>query len=197
MTGRGRDEAIDGYLCVGVVTGAKGLRGEVRVKSFTARPEDVAAYGPVTDFGKSRSFRVKVTGTAKGQVTAKLSGVDDRNAAEAIKGLKLYVPRAALPEPDPDEFYHADLVGLAVELVDGESLGTVAAVHDYGAGTSLEVSGGKRGLVMVPFTKAACPVVDLKAGKVVVEPLPGLLDKPAPEPKGPEEGEDEDEDEAR
>lgn len=184
MAERGRDEALDGLLCVGVVTGAKGIRGEVRVKSFTAEPADVAAYGPVSDAGGTRSFRLKVTGMAKGQVTVRLSGVDDRNAADALKGLKLYVPRAALPEPDPDEFYHADLVGLSVELAGGEPLGTVKAVHDYGAGTSLEVAGGKRGLVMVPFTKAACPVVDLAAGKVVVEPLPGLLEKPHPEPKG-------------
>ena len=191
-------EAPEGFLCVGVITGAKGLRGEVRVKSFTEAPEDLAAYGPVSDATTTRTFRVKVVGTAQGQVTARLSGIDDRTAAEALKGLRLYVPRTALPAPDEDEFYHADLVGLSVELTGGEALGTVKAVHDYGAGTSLEVTGGSRGLVMVPFTKAVCPVVDLTAGRVVVDPPLGLLEAPEPEPReGDGAGEDADEDAAR
>lgn len=185
MAGRGRQEDPEGLLCVGVVTGARGLRGDVRIKSFTAEPTDIAAYGPVSDVQGERTFTVKVKDLAKGQVIAQLSGIGDRTAADGIKGLKLYVSRDALPAPDEDEFYHADLVGLVVELPDGERLGTVETVHDYGAGASLEVTGGGRGVVMVPFTKAACPVVDLDGGRVVVEPLPGLLDKPEPE-KGDE-----------
>lgn len=184
----GREEKVpEGMLCVGVVAGARGLQGEVRIKSFTAEPSDVAAYGPVSDADGNRTFTIKVRGLAKGQVVAKLSGVDDRNGADAIKGLKLFVSRDALPAPDDDEFYHSDLIGLSVELSDGETLGTVKAVHDYGAGTSIEVTGGERGVVMVPFTKEACPVVDLQEGRVVVEPLPGILEKPEPEEGGDEE----------
>ncbi len=168
----------DSLLCVGVVTGARGLKGEVRIKSFTASPEDVAAYGPVRDESGGRSFKIRVTGRAKGTVTARLQGVGDRNGAEALKGLKLYVSRDALPKAEDEEFYHADLIGLEAVFADGEVLGAVTAVHDYGGGASLEVDGGPRGPVMTPFTKACVPVVDLEKGRVVIERTPGLLETP-------------------
>jgi 16S rRNA processing protein RimM len=157
-------------ICIGVVVGAQGIKGAVRIKPFTERPEAVAAYGPVTDEPGARRFEVKIVGQARGVVTAQLSGVTDRNAAEALKGLRLYVPRTALPEPQEEEFYHADLIGLAVERADGSPLGHVNAVLDHGAGTSLEiVAEGGRPLI-VPFTRAAVPVVDLAAGRLVIEP---------------------------
>jgi 16S rRNA processing protein RimM len=157
-------------ICVGVVVGAQGIKGAVRIKPFTDRPEAVAAYGPVTDEQGARRFEVRIVGEGRGVVTAELSGVKDRSAAEALKGLRLYVPRAALPEPEAEEFYHADLIGLAAERTDGTPLGRVAAVLDHGAGTYLEIVGEGGRPLIVPFTRAAVPVVDPAAGRLVVEP---------------------------
>ena len=181
-------------VCVGVITTARGLKGEVRVKSFTADPENLTAYGPLWDKAGERSFRLRVTGQIKGQVVAAVEGIADRSGAEALRGQELYVPRDALPEPEEDEFYHADLVGLSVELANdatgaGTFLGKVRAVYDFGAGTMLEVTDGPTGVVMVPFTKAAVPLVDIAGGRITVAPLPGLLD-PVPEDSG-ETGEQE------
>ena len=111
-------------------------------------------------------------------VLAKLSGVETREAAEALKGLKLYVPRSALPTPEEGEYYYADLIGLAVETLDGAAFGRVQALYDFGAGDLLEVKTAHGKLVMLPFTEAAVPVVDVSAGRLVVDPPPGLLDKP-------------------
>jgi 16S rRNA processing protein RimM len=157
-------------ICIGVVVGAQGIKGVVRIKPFTERPEAIGSYGLVMDEQGVRRFEVKVVGEGRGVVTAQLSGVNDRNAAEALKGLRLYVPRAALPEPEEEEFYHADLIGLSAERADGTSLGRVAAVLDHGAGTYLEiVAEGGRPLI-VPFTRASVPVVDRAAGRLVIEP---------------------------
>lgn len=162
-------------VCLGVVVGAQGIKGEVRIKAFTARPEDVGAYGPVSDQPKERSFRLTVRGLAKGAVVAKIDGVADRNAAEALKGVALYVDRDRLPEPeDEDTFYHADLIGLAVEAPDGAPLGRVAAVFDHGAGDVLDIRGTDGRMVSVPFTKAVVPLVDVTAGRIVVAMPEGL-----------------------
>ncbi len=169
-------------ICLGVVSGARGLKGEVRIKSFTADPGDIGAYGPVCDETGKRSFELRVTGRAKDQVIARLEGIGDRDAALALKGLKLHVPRRALPEPENGEYYHADLVGLRAELVGGGTLGRVWAVHDFGGGANLEIGGGPLGTVMMPFTRAAVPEVDLAGGRLVIAPPPGLL--PASEPEG-------------
>ncbi|MQX36526.1 ribosome maturation factor RimM [Roseospira navarrensis] len=181
------------HVCLGVIVGPHGVRGAVRVKSFTAAPEAVAAYGPVSTGDGARSWPIRVIGTAKGVVICRLDGVADRTAAEALKGVRLHVPRAALPPPeDEEEYYHADLVGLAVEQEDGTCLGSVRAVHDFGAGDMLEVAPPPQGAdgdgngdgagrpLMIPFTRSAVPVVDLKAARIVVAPLPGLLDPPPP-----------------
>ncbi len=175
---RGRDAGgpdSDDRVCVGAVTGARGLKGEVRIKSFTAAPEDVAAYGPVTDKSGKRRFVLRVTGRVKGALIARLDGVDDRDAAEALKGTELYVPRSALPEPDAGTWYHADLVGLRVESADGATLGTVKAVHNFGAGDVLEVTGRALSGVMLPFTDAVVKAVDLGGGRIAVTPPAGLL----------------------
>jgi 16S rRNA processing protein RimM len=167
-------------LCVGVITGAQGIRGAVRIKSFTADPLDIDAYGPVSDEAGTRLFELKVVGQSKGVVVATLKGVADRNAAEALKGLRLFVDRGRLPPAEDDEYYHADLLGLAAELIGGEPLGRITAVYDFGAGDAIEVTQADGVVVMVPFTKAAVPTVDLKAGKVVIDPPAGLFDKPEP-----------------
>ncbi len=153
-------------VCIGAITGVRGLKGEVRIKSFTADPDDVAAYGPLTDEAGGRSFTLRVTAHAKGQVIARLDGINDRTAAEALKGTGLYVSRTVLPEPEEDAYYLADLVGLAVETESGESLGLVKAVHNFGAGDVIELEDG----MMAPFTKATVPVVDLDKGRIVVIP---------------------------
>jgi len=169
-------EAAEPRICVGVITGAQGVRGAVRIKSFTAAPEDVAAYGPVADEAGERSFDLRAVGRAKGGVIATIAGIADRDAADRLKGVRLYVAREKLPAPGEEEYYHADLIGLAAVLKDGTVLGRVRAVHEYGAGDSIEVLRDDGGTVLVPFTRAAVPKVDLAAGLVVIDPPDGLLD---------------------
>jgi 16S rRNA processing protein RimM len=156
----------------------------VRIKSFTQHPENVAAYGPLADETGRRHLELRLIGTAKGVLIARLAGVEDRNHAEELRGLRLYLPRAALPPPAEDEYYHADLIGLAAVLGDGTPLGQVRAVHDFGAGDTLEITRAGAPPAMVPFTRAVVPTVDLETGRLVVEPPPGLLD-PGPLDPGP------------
>ena len=163
-------------VCLGVITGVRGLRGEVRIKSFTAEPEDVAAYGPLSDMAGTRRFDLSVTGKVKGQIIGRIAGIKSREAAEALKGCELHVPRSALPETEDEAFYHADLVGLAAETTTGEALGKVIAVYDFGAGDVLEISGGARGTVMVPFTHQVVPEVEMAAGRLVIDPPDGLFE---------------------
>lgn len=158
-----------GKVAVAVVTGAHGVKGRVRLKTFTEAPEDVAAYGPLTDESGDRAFRVTVTGTAKEGVVAGLSGVGDRDAALALKGLLLHADRAALPDlDDAEDFYHADLIGLAAETAEGRRIGRVRAIHDFGAGDVLDIKPVKGSAVMLPFTRDAVPEVDVAGGRLVV-----------------------------
>lgn len=167
-------------VLMGVVEGAHGVRGLVKVRSFAEDPAAIAAYGPLE--GKDgQPFKARVVGMAKGNVLISLSGVSDRDQAQALRGTELYVPRSALPRLDEekDGFYVADLIGLEARLRDGGVLGQVSGVSDFGAGDLLEIrlSGSKRS-VLVPFTKAVVPVVDAAQGFVVVDPPSGLLDEP-------------------
>jgi len=164
------------HVCVGVVTGPHGVGGAVRVKSFTARPGDIAAYGPLADETGRRTLELRLLGAAKGVLIARLTGVEDRNRAEALRGLRLYLPRSALPQPEPEEYYHADLIGLTAVLGDGTPLGQVRAVHDFGAGDTLEIERPGGPAAMVPFTRAIVPLVEVEAGRLVVDPPPGLID---------------------
>lgn len=159
----------DSLICVAALAGAFGVRGEARVKSFTADPEAFAAYGPLTDEQGGRSFTVRVTRAIPGGFAARLSGVDTREQAEALKGLRLHVPRDRLPSLPDDEFYHADLIGLTVQDTGGASLGRVIAVQNYGAGDFLEVDGGAAPLLL-PFTRVCVPTVDLAARRIVADP---------------------------
>lgn len=162
-------------VCLGVIVGVKGLRGEVRIKSFTADPADVDAYGPV-ETKDGRRLEVTVTGAAQGVVVARINGVADRDAAEALKGTELYIDRKALPEAEEGSYYHADLIGLGVELVSGERLGSVAAVHNFGGGDMIEVkmAGGRDELV--PFNDASIASVDLNGGVIRINPREGLFE---------------------
>ena len=162
-------------ICIGVVAGAHGVRGLVRVKTFTERAEAIAAYGPVTD-DRGRSFQIELKGPAKGGVVVALPGVDDRDAAEAMRGQRLYVPRDAMPAAEEDEFYHADLIGLAAVAQDGRTLGVVVAVHEHGSAPVLEIRPDEGESRLIPFTHEAVPTVDLPGGRLTIAALPGLLE---------------------
>ncbi len=163
-------------VCLGTIVGVHGVQGVVRIKSFTADPADVAAYGAVSDESGARRFAVTVLGQARGAVLARLSGVADRDAAEALRGVRLYVPRAALPTTKEDEFYHADLIGLPVETKEGAPLGTVRAVHNFGAGDILELRGDDGHELLLPFSDAAVPEIDLARGRIVAILPPSLME---------------------
>ncbi len=168
--------AASARVCVGRIAGAHGVRGDVRIASYTEDPFDIAAYGPVWDEDGARRFAIRPLRMAKTHVVARIDGIDDRNAAEALKGVGLYVARDALPDADEDEFYWEDLVGLRAETTDGAALGSVLAVHDFGAGEVLEVGETRRDAVYVPFTREIVPTVELSAGRIVIDPVPGLFD---------------------
>ena len=162
-------EAKPNRVLLGRIAGAHGIRGEVLIKTFTHVPEAIGAYGPLGDKRGARTFEIQsVRAMAKG-VVARLQGVGDRNAAEALKGVELYVERERLPPAADGEFYHADLIGLAA--VDGERkpLGEIVAVHNFGAGDLIEVRlTGSGKTELVPFTDAAVPEVDISARRAVV-----------------------------
>jgi len=174
-------------VLMGVMLGAHGVKGVVRVLSYAAEAEDIAAYGPLEDESGQRRFSLEVVGKARGAVLVAVDGISDRDAAAALRGTKLYIARTALPETEEGEFYWGDLIGLKAELTDGTALGEVVAVHDYGGGPSLEVKRAAGGLVIVPFTNRVVPAVDLEAGKLVIDPPDGLLDNRPIEADGTEE----------
>ncbi len=171
--------AEDERLCVGAIAGTHGVRGLVKIKSFTEDPLDLSAYGPLTDQSGRRRFQVAVTGRAKGLVIAHIEGVEDREAAQALRGAQLYAARAALPEPAEEEYYHMDLIGLEAQDRGGASLGRVVAVQNFGAGDILEIARPEGEPLLVPFTKAAVPIVDLAGGRVVLEPPEEIEARPA------------------
>ena len=173
MAGDDRDR-----VCLGQVSSAHGIKGEVRIKPFTQAPEDVAAYGPLQDEAGARRFEILSLRTTKGGVVARLDGVTDRNQAEALKGVKLFVDRDRLPERNEDGvWYHADLIGLVALDKGGAALGTIVAVQNYGAGDLLEIRPATGGpTVLLPFTAEVVPDVDLDAGWVLVDPPEGLID---------------------
>lgn len=157
-------------ICVGVVTGAHGLRGLVRVRPFTGVPEDIAAYGPVESGDGTRSFVLEIRNrTGKGQLLVAIEGIADRTAAEALKGTQFFVSRETLPAAAEDEFYFTDLLGLAVVGQGGEPVGTVRAVENFGGGDMLEIDDARGGVSTIPFTRAAVPEVNIDAGRVVVD----------------------------
>jgi 16S rRNA processing protein RimM len=159
-----------GRVCIGQIGAAHGVRGEVRLRSFTADPLAITHYGPI-ESEDGRVFEIETLRPAKDHFVATLSGIADRNAAERLTNTKLYVPRERLPQPsEPDEFYYADLVGLAAVDRTGQSLGTVIAVHNFGAGDLIEVRRGEgEPTELLPFDAATVPEVDLAAGRLVIE----------------------------
>ena len=158
-------------ICVGAIAGAFGVRGEVRLKSFTADPQAIASYGPLTTEDGKRSFTLRLTRPVTGGLGARLSGVETRDDAEALKGVTLWADRGRLPKLPDDEFYHTDLIGLSVYDAGGVLIGTVRAIYDHGAGDILEIFGpGRKQTLLLPFTRAFVPTVDLAAGRIIADP---------------------------
>jgi 16S rRNA processing protein RimM len=162
-------------ICIGVLAGSFGVQGEVRVKSYCAEPADIASYGPLFTEDGSRKFTLKLTRPVAGGLGARLSGVATKEEADALKGTSLYVDRAKLPTLPDDEFYHADLIGLAVHDTGGVLIGTVQAVHNHGAGDLIEIKPNiPKDAILLPFTRAIVPTVDLTARRIVVDMPEGL-----------------------
>jgi len=162
-------------ICVGAISGAFGVKGEVRIKSFCADPAAIGDYNPLTT-EDGKEYTVGITRSVKGGFAAVISGVDNKEDADALKSTRLYTERAKLPVLPDDEYYHSDLIGLAVLDTGGELLGKIKAVHDHGAGDILEITGsGLKSEVLLPFTKAIVPTVDLTAGRIVIDPPEGAF----------------------
>ncbi len=157
-------------VLLGRITGAHGLKGEVKIAAFTAEPEDVAAYGPLTSADGSPAVEiVSLRHAGGGTVIARLRGIADRNEAERLRGTGLYVARALLPPAGADEYYHSDLIGLAAISPEGDALGEIVAVQNFGAGDLLELRPLKGGQTeLIPFEAAHVPKVDLEAGRITI-----------------------------
>ncbi|MBM3558045.1 MAG: ribosome maturation factor RimM, partial [Alphaproteobacteria bacterium] len=153
---------------LGVIAGAHGVRGAVRIRSFTENPTAIGGYGALYD-GRGRALRLTIQGAGrKGEVIARVDGIADRDAAEALKGVELSVPRQALPATASDEFYLNDLIGLAAVAADGQALGRVVALHNWGGGDVIEIRDASGAERLLPFSKSVVPVIDLAAGRLVV-----------------------------
>ena len=166
-------------VCLAAVAGAQGVRGLVKLKTFTERPEDALAYGMLRNEAGDRSFRVTAKGQSKGLLVAAIEGVADRDAAAALRGTRLYVDRSVLPPTEEEEYYHADLLGLEVRNGAGQPLGRVRAIYDFGAGDVIEIRGEDGRITVLPFTRQVVPEVDLAGGRLVVNPPADTLgDRP-------------------
>lgn len=163
-------------IVVGSIAGAYGVRGEVRVKSFTSVPEDIEAYSPLTTADGRKTFTVAILRPGKGGFITRIAEVTTKEQADALKGTELYARRDQLPSLPDDEFYHTDLIGLDVFDTGGASLGQVKAVQNHGADDLLEVTRpGSSATILIPFTQAIVPTVDLDARKIVADLPDGLL----------------------
>lgn len=167
----------EGKICLGAIAGAHGVKGEVKIKTFTDVPQDIAAYGMLENEDGDRQFSILSSRPDKIGVVAKIEGLDNREAAQKLKGTRLYIKREALPEVEDEAWYHADLMGLKVKARDEKDYGVVVGVYDFGAGDMIEVAldgGGES--ILIPFTRDAVPVVDIKQGFVIAEPVDIMAD---------------------
>src|SRR5450759_4439071 len=170
-------------ICIARIGAAHGVRGAVKLWTFTEDPLAVISYGPLATKDGARSFEIATAREAKGHLVATLKGVATREDAERLNGIELYVPREKLPATDEDEYYHADLIGLAAVTSANEPLGRVIAIHNFGAGTIIEIAPPQGPTMLLPFTNAVVPSVDLKGGRVVIE-LPAEIDGDDPSSAG-------------
>jgi len=163
-------------ICVARIGAAHGIKGEVKLWSFTADPAAVADYGPLESLDGTLRFEIEALRPAKDHLVVRLSGVRDRDAAGRLTNVDLYVPRDRLPAPADEEFYHADLIGLRAEDRDGTALATIVGIHDFGAGDLLELRPpGAANTVLMPFNDTTVPVVDIAGGRIVIDPPQGLF----------------------
>ena len=160
---------MSSQLCVARIGAAHGVRGAVKLWTFTEDPLAVKHYGPLTTKDGARQFEVTHVREAKDHLVATLKGIATREDAERLNGLELYIARNKLPETDEDEYYHADLIGLAAVNAADEPLGRVVAIHNFGAGDIIEIAPAKGATMLLPFTNAVVPTVDLAGGRVVIE----------------------------
>ena len=162
---------------MGEIGRPQGLQGEVRIRSFTAEPGAIADYGPLEDETGTRLFEIESLRVTPKALSARLKGVESRGQAEALTGTKLYVPRSRLPAREEDEWYHSDLIGLTALAPDGATIGTVIAVHNFGAGDLLEIRPATgAATVLMPFTRETVPEVDVEGGWLKVVPPEGLFE---------------------
>jgi 16S rRNA processing protein RimM len=166
-------------ICVARIGAAHGVRGQVKLWTFTEDPFAVTQYGPLSTRDGARRFEVAHAREGNGHLVATLKGVTNRNEAERLNGLELYVAREQLPATDEDEYYHADLIGLAAVTTAGEPLGRVTAIHNFGAGDIIEIAPAGGATMLLPFTNAVVPTVDLAGGRVMIE-LPEELEGDEP-----------------
>ncbi|MCP5038553.1 MAG: 16S rRNA processing protein RimM [Rhodobacteraceae bacterium] len=164
------------HICVGAFAGAFGVHGEVRLKSFCATPEAISDYGNLTTEDGKRSFVIKLVKPIKNGFSTRVEGILTKEQAEELAGTKLFADRTALPSLPDDEFYHSDLIGLKVLDAGGRVLGRVLSVENHGAGDFLEIDGeGLKNPALLPFTLSAVPTIDLKAGRIIVDPPEGVF----------------------
>jgi 16S rRNA processing protein RimM len=166
-------------VCVARIGAAHGVRGAVKLWTFTEDPLAVTRYGPLATKDGARVFEVAQAREAKGHLVATLKGVTTRNEAERLNGIELYVAREKLPATDEDEYYHADLIGLAAVTTAEEPLGKVIAIHNFGAGDIIEIAPPRGPTMLLPFTNAVVPAVDIAGGRVVIE-LPAEIEGDEP-----------------
>ena len=157
--------AENGKVCVAMITTAHGVRGLVKVKSYTKQARDFASYGALSDESDKRSFKAEIVGQTGDVFLVRLDGISDRTAAEALRGVKLFVNRKALPETSDNEFYYADLIGMTAKTADGEILGKVKGVYNFGAGDMLEIGNLAD---FLPFTDSVVPEVDVEHNTLTV-----------------------------
>lgn len=156
-------------VCVARIGAAHGVRGAVKLWTFTEDPLAVQRYGPLMTKDGARQFEIANLRAAKDHLVATFKGIASRNDAESLNGIELYVPREKLPDTDDDEYYHADLIGLAAVTATDEPLGRVVAIHNFGAGDIIEIAPPKGATLLLPFTNAVVPTVDIAGGRVVIE----------------------------
>jgi 16S rRNA processing protein RimM len=160
---------VSAPICVARIGAAHGVRGAVKLWTFTEDPLAVKHYGPLTTKDGARQFEVTHAREAKDHLVATLKGIATREDAERLNGLELYIARDKLPETDEGEYYHADLIGLAAVTAADAPLGRVIAIHNFGAGDIIEIAPPHGATLLLPFTNAVVPTVDLAGGRVVVE----------------------------